>query len=190
AYLATPGQREFKLDDLTVRYLRRELRTHAELNGQTALFGEPEDAEARDLALRAQAVRELADALSEFLARRGGTHLMSDVELPLLTVLAEMERAGIAADREHFAALEAEFGAGVKQAVEEAHRVVGEQFNLGSPKQLQEILFNRLGLPKTKKIKTGYSTDADQLAWLATQTDHELPVIMLRHRDQTKLRTT
>src|SRR5690606_10021560 len=115
---------------------------------------------------------------------------LTDVELPLLTVLAEMERAGIAADRQYFETLEAEFGAAVRQAVEEAHRSVGEQFNLGSPKQLQEILFNRLGLPKTKKIKTGYTTDADALAWLAEQTQHELPVILLRHRDQTKMRVT
>ena len=107
------------------------------------------------------AVRELADALEAFLEPRGGTHLMSDVELPLVTVLAEMERAGIAADRDYFSGLESEFGAAVKQAVEAAHAAVGEQFNLGSPKQLQEILFVKLGLPKTKKIKTGYSTDAD-----------------------------
>ncbi|HLU71071.1 MAG TPA: DNA polymerase, partial [Nonomuraea sp.] len=190
AYLAMPGQRTFALEDLARRYLHRELRAEEEPNGQAALFGDDEDAPAKDLALRAHVVRELAEALEAFLSGRGGTHLLTDVELPLLTVLAEMERAGIAVDRDYFTSLEAEFGAAVKQAVEEAHRVVGEQFNLGSPKQLQEILFNRLGLPKTKKIKTGYSTDADQLAWLATQTDHELPVIMLRHRDQTKLRTT
>jgi DNA polymerase-1 len=68
--------------------------------------------------------------------------------------------------------------------------VVGHAFNLGSPKQLQEILFGELGLPRTKKIKTGYTTDADALTWLAAQTDNELPVILLRHRDRTKLRTT
>ncbi|MET8868542.1 DNA polymerase I [Nonomuraea sp. NPDC004580] len=190
AYLAMPGQRTFALEDLARRYLHRDLRAEHEDNGQAALFGDDEDAPAKDLALRAGAVRELADSLETFLAGRGGTQLLGDVELPLLTVLAEMERAGIAVDSEYFAALEAEFGAAVKHAVEEAHRSVGEQFNLGSPKQLQEILFVRLNLPKTKKIKTGYSTDADQLAWLATQTEHELPTIMLRHRDQQKLRTT
>ncbi|MFG1695619.1 DNA polymerase I [Nonomuraea sp. NPDC049309] len=190
AYLAMPGQRTFALEDLARRYLHRDLRAEHEDNGQAALFGDDEDAPAKDLALRAHVVLELAGALERFLAGRGGTQLLSDVELPLLSVLAEMERTGIAVDRDYFAALEAEFGAAVKQAVEEAHRSVGEQFNLGSPKQLQEILFVRLNLPKTKKIKTGYSTDADQLAWLATQTDHELPTIMLRHRDQQKLRTT
>jgi DNA polymerase-1 len=76
------------------------------------------------------------------------------------------------------------------QAVKEAHGAVGHEFNLGSPKQLQEVLFGELGLPKTKKTKTGYTTDADALAWLAAQTEHELPVIMLRHREQAKLRVT
>ncbi|GAA3083154.1 DNA polymerase I [Streptosporangium carneum] len=190
AYLAMPGQRAFPLEDLVRAYLRRELRGEAETDGQASLFDDEETDAVRDLGLRAMAVRELADALEAFLEPRGGTHLMGDVELPLVTVLAELERAGIAADGAYLSGLEAEFGAAVKQAVDAAHASVGEQFNLGSPKQLQEILFVRLGLPRTKKIKTGYSTDAEQLAWLATQTDHELPTIMLRHRDQAKLRIT
>ncbi|MEU7891328.1 DNA polymerase I [Nonomuraea sp. NPDC049152] len=190
AYLAMPGQRTFALEDLARRYLNRDLKVEEDSGGQAALFGDDDDAPAKDLALRAHAVRELADSLEAFLAGRGGTQLLEEVELPLLSVLAEMERAGIGADRQYLAGLESEFGAAVKQAVEEAHRVVGEPFNLGSPKQLQEIFFVRLNLPKTKKTKTGYTTDADALTWLATQTDHELPIIMLRHRDQQKLRTT
>jgi DNA polymerase-1 len=190
AYLAMPGQRSFPLDDLVLRYLHRELRAESAPGGQGSLFEDADAGAAKDLALRAQAVRDLAESLEDHLSKRGGTRLVTDVELPLVRVLAEVERAGIAADRQYFAALEAEFGAAVKQAVEAAHDAVGEQFNLGSPKQLQEILFVRLGLPKTKRIKTGYTTDADALAWLAAQTDHELPTILLRHRDQTKLRTT
>ncbi|MDP9845019.1 DNA polymerase I [Streptosporangium lutulentum] len=191
AYLAMPGQKSFPLEELVKVYLRRELRGEAEAGGQASLFDDDEgDDTARDLALRALAVRELADALEAFLEPRGGTYLLGDVELPLVTVLAELERAGIAADRDQLGGLESEFRAAVKQAVEAAHAAVGEQFSLNSPKQLQEILFVKLALPKTKKIKTGYSTDAGQLAWLATQTDHELPTIMLRHRDQDKLRTT
>ncbi|RCG33063.1 DNA polymerase I [Sphaerisporangium album] len=190
AYLAMPGQRSFPLDDLVLRYLHRELRAEADTGGQAALFDDPEENAGQELAVRAQAVQELADALEAHLEPRGGARLMREVELPLVRVLAELERAGIAADHAYFTGLEAEFGAAVKQAVEEAHRVVGEQFNLGSPKQLQEILFVKLGLPKTKKIKTGYTTDADALATLATQTDNELPTILLRHRDQTKLRVT
>ena len=86
--------------------------------------------------------------------------------------------------------MEQQFADAVQQAVQEAHAAAGHEFNLGSPKQLQEVLFGELGLPKTKKTKTGYTTDADALAWLAAQTEHELPVIMLRHREQAKLRTT
>jgi DNA polymerase-1 len=190
AYLAMPGQRSFPLDDLVLRYLRRELRAETETGGQAALFDDPDENAWQELAIRAQAVCDLADAMEAHLEPRGGTRLMREVELPLVRVLAELERAGIAADHDYFAGLEVEFGAAVKQAVEEAHRVVGEQFNLGSPKQLQEILFVKLGLPKTKRIKTGYTTDADALATLATQTDNELPTILLRHRDQTRLRTT
>ncbi|WP_031159934.1 DNA polymerase I [Streptosporangium roseum] len=190
AYLAMPGQRTFLLEDLVRAYLQRELRSEAETGGQASLFDDEDDDTARELGLRALAVRELADALEAFLEPRGGTHLMREVELPLVTVLAELERAGIAADGDYFSGLEAEFGAAVKQAVEAAHAAVGEQFNLGSPKQLQEILFVRLNLPKTKKTKTGYTTDADALAWLAAQTEHELPTIMLRHRDQAKLKVT
>ncbi|GAA3426350.1 DNA polymerase I [Streptosporangium sandarakinum] len=190
AYLAMPGQRAFPLEDLARSYLQRELRGQADDGGQASLFDDLEEEAARDLGLRALAVAELADALEAFLKTRGGAGLLRDVELPLVGVLAEMERAGIAADGDHLGRLEAEFGAAVKQAVEAAHACVGEQFNLGSPKQLQEILFVRLGLPKTKKTKTGYTTDADALAWLATQTDHELPTIMLRHRDQAKLKVT
>jgi DNA polymerase I len=190
AYLAMPGQRSFPLDDLVLRYLHRELRAESESNGQAALFDDPDENAGQELAVRAQAVRDLAEALEAHLEPRGGIRLMREVELPLVRVLAELERAGIAADHGYFTGLEVEFGAAVKQAVEEAHRVVGEQFNLGSPKQLQEILFVKLGLPKTKKIKTGYTTDADALAMLATQTENELPTILLRHRDQTRLRTT
>ncbi|GAA2847368.1 DNA polymerase I [Streptosporangium fragile] len=190
AYLAMPGQRAFPLEELARVYLGRELRTEAETGGQTSLFEDENDDAARELGLRALAVAELADALEAFLEPRGGTRLLRDVELPLVTVLAEMERAGIAADREYLGGLEAEFGAAVKQAVEAAHASVGEQFNLGSPKQLQEILFVKLNLPKTKRTKTGYTTDAEALAWLAAQTEHELPTIMLRHRDQAKLKVT
>ena len=101
-----------------------------------------------------------------------------------------MERSGICADRDWLTGLEQQFADAVQQAVREAHASVGHEFNLGSPKQLQEVLFGELGLPKTKKTKTGWTTDADALAWLAPQTEHELPVLMLRYREQQKLRTT
>ncbi|TQN31477.1 DNA polymerase I [Haloactinospora alba] len=192
AYLVQPGQRGFDLSDLCMRYLGRELRENENTDAQLTLDidTDAESAQQHDLATRAQAVADLAATLDGLMAQRGVDRLLHELELPVQRVLADMEHAGIAADREYLSELQETFAAAVRQAVDEAHRAVGREFNLGSPKQLQQVLFDEMGLPKTKKIKTGYTTDADALRWLAGQTENELPVILLRHRDQTKLRTT
>ncbi len=192
AYLIKPGRRSFALDVLSVEYLGRELAPAASDGGQLA-FGEEDDGEsaaAEALMVQARTVLDLGEVFGQRLPEVGAAELLRDVELPTSALLAKMERAGIAADRAHLEGLEQQFAAAVRHAVEEAHASVGHEFNLGSPKQLQEVLFGELGLPRTKKTKTGYTTDADALAWLAGQTDHELPVIMLRHREQAKLRVT
>ncbi|WP_336318556.1 DNA polymerase I [Streptomyces lavendofoliae] len=188
AYLVKPGRRSFALDALSVEYLHREL-APAAADGQLA-FGTDEQAEADALMAQARAVLDLGEAFGEKLTEVGATELLHEVELPTSLLLARMERHGISADRAHLEAMEQQFAGAVQQAVKEAHASVGHEFNLGSPKQLQEVLFGELNLPKTKKTKTGYTTDADALAWLAGQTEHELPVIMLRHREQARLRST
>ncbi|WP_327356856.1 DNA polymerase I [Streptomyces sp. NBC_01304] len=189
AYLVKPGRRSFALDALSLEYLGRELVAAAAAEGQLA-FGADEGAEAETLMVQARTILDLGTAFGEKLEEVGASALLKDVELPTSALLARMERAGIAADRAHLEAMEQQFAGAVQQAVKEAHAAAGHEFNLGSPKQLQEVLFGELGLPKTKKTKTGYTTDADALAWLAAQTDNELPVIMLRHREQAKLRVT
>ncbi|GAA2077149.1 DNA polymerase I [Streptomyces albiaxialis] len=189
AYLDKPGRRSFALDALSVEYLGRELMPTAEADGQLAL-GVDEQAEADALMTKARTILDLGAAFETRLEQVGAEELLRDLELPTSAMLARMERAGIAADREWLTNMEQQFADAVQQAVSEAHASVGHEFNLGSPKQLQEVLFGELGLPKTKKTKTGYTTDADALAWLAAQTEHELPVIMLRYREQQKLRTT
>ncbi|MFD3453619.1 DNA polymerase I [Streptomyces sp. NPDC058691] len=189
AYLVKPGRRSFALDTLSVEYLGRELSPAGGEDGQLA-FGADDEAEADALMVQARAVLDLGEAFAGRLEQDGALRLLSEVELPTSALLARMERAGIAADREHLERLEQRFAGEVQLAVKEAHAAVGHEFNLGSPKQLQEVLFGELGLPKTKKTKTGWTTDADALAWLAAQTEHELPVIMLRHREQAKLRVT
>ncbi|MEU6170745.1 DNA polymerase I [Streptantibioticus parmotrematis] len=189
AYLIKPGRRSFALDVLSVEYLGRELE-HAEEGGGQLAFGVEDGAEAEKLMAKARAVADLAEVFAGRLEQDGALGLLRDVELPTSVLLARMERHGIAADRDHLERLERQFADAVQQAVKEAHAAVGHEFNLGSPKQLQEVFFGELGLPKTKKTKTGYTTDADALAWLAQQTDHELPVIMLRHREQARLRST
>ncbi|MEO6702815.1 MAG: DNA polymerase, partial [Jatrophihabitantaceae bacterium] len=171
AYLVQPGQRAFDLADLALSYLRRELREEtAPDTGQLTLDGgleESDDLRAEVEAVRASAIRDLADALDDKLAAGGGTGLLTDLELPLSFVLAEIEATGIAVDTELLTDLQSELAAAVRDAESEAHQVVGRPFNLGSPKQLQQILFDELELPKTKRTKTGYTTDADALAWLA-----------------------
>jgi DNA polymerase-1 len=189
AYLALPGQRSFDLADLSLRYLNRELRDAEAKSGQLTL-DMPDPAQIPNaLAQRAQATAELADALDIDLASRGATELLAEVELPLVSVLAEMEQAGIAADVDHFVGMSASLGGEVKAAEQAAFAIVGHDFNLGSPKQLQEVLFTELGLPKTKRIKTGYTTDSEALTSLLAQTEHPVLVHLLRHRDVAKLKS-
>ena len=173
AYLALPGQRSFDLADLALRYLHRELRANVEDSGQLTLDGgleESDDALAEVETIRAAAIKDLGDAFDTDLQQREAADLLTSMELPLSYVLADVEAVGIAADTELLLAQQSELGAAVKAVEEDAHAVVGREFNLGSPKQLQEILFDQFGLPKTKRIKTGWTTDADSLAALYEQT--------------------
>jgi len=193
AYLAKPGQRTFELDDLVLRYLHRELRQDQPDDGQLSLLSsEEEDAErlAKAEILRARAVADLADALDAELVKLGGVELQGDLELPLLHVLADLEAVGIAMDAEQLTSLEAQFAARVKQAAQDAYGVIGKEINLGSPKQLQVVLFDELNMPKTKRTKTGYTTDADALQNLFEATAHPFLQHMLEHRDATRLKTT
>ncbi|MEV6846774.1 DNA polymerase I [Actinoplanes sp. NPDC051411] len=194
AYLAKPDQRAYDLTDLALRYLKRELRVEEPETGQLTFdgLGTDEGAAEQGVMLRARATLDLADVLTEELSRDDGDSqkLLMEVEQPLSEVLGEMEHLGIAADTEYLSELEAHFAAEVKAAQQVAHEVVGREFNLGSPKQLQEILFNERGLPKTKKIKSGYTTDADALQSLFAQTEDPLLAHLLRHRDVAKLKST
>ncbi|MFI6243785.1 DNA polymerase I [Micromonospora sp. NPDC050795] len=193
AYLARPDQRSYDLTDLALRYLHRELRVDVPESGQLTLDGlGDEGVVEQNLMLQARATLDLADAIDAELSRDGeqSARLMAGVELPLMRVLATMESTGIAADTDYLSELEAHFAAEVKAAAQGAYEAVGREFNLGSPKQLQEILFTELGLPKTKKIKTGYTTDADALQWLYAQQPHPVLAHLLRHRDVAKLKST
>ena len=128
--------------------------------------------------------------LDDDLERKGGRRLLDEVELPLVDVLASMERTGIAVDVDRLSELEASFGDAVKQAADDAYAAIGHEVNLGSPKQLQVVLFEDLGMPKTKRTKTGYTTDADALAELYAKTEHPFLEALLRHRDASRLRVT
>ncbi|SEP20675.1 DNA polymerase I [Amycolatopsis saalfeldensis] len=195
AYLVRPGQRTFELDDLALRYLHRELRSESgEGDGQLSLLDggaeELEQKEIQEELVKARAVFELAGALGKELDELGGSKLLAELELPLLEVITELEAAGIAVDVEQLTELEAHYLSRVTQAADEAYKVIGKQINLGSPKQLQVVLFDELGMPKTKRTKTGYTTDAEALQSLFEKTEHPFLQHMLEHRDATRLRTT
>ncbi|MFD1826652.1 MULTISPECIES: DNA polymerase I [Mumia] len=188
AYLARPDQRSYDLEDLALRYLHRELRV--EDHGDQLTLDVADDAAAQDAMLQAAAVVELSGALDAELDKQGGRTLLDTVELPLVSVLADMEEVGVAVDTDALETLEEEFATRVRTAADEAYEVIGKEINLGSPKQLQVVLFDELGMPKTKRTKTGYTTDADALQQLYAKTEHPFLLHLLEHRDATRLRVT
>ncbi len=190
AYLSHPDQRSYDLADLTLRYLHRELSGAPSAPDQLSFDIDGGSTAAEEAMAKAHAVVDLAAALGTELQVRGGAQLLTDVELPLVGVLAEMEQHGIGVDVDHLTSLEAQFAGRVKQAEDDAFSVIGKQINLGSPKQLQVVLFDELAMPKTKRTKTGYTTDADALQALYDKTEHPFLQHLLVHRDASRLRQT
>ncbi|MFZ1175081.1 MAG: DNA polymerase I [Mycobacterium sp.] len=193
AYLVRPGQRSFTLDDLSLRYLRRELRAETPEQQQLSLLDDMDGVDeqaVQTLILRAQAVVDLADALDAELDRIDSTPLLRDMELRVQQVLADMESVGIAVDLQLLTELQSQFADQIRDAAEAGYAVIGKQINLGSPKQLQAVLFDELGMPKTKRTKTGYTTDADALQSLFDKTGHPFLQHLLVHRDVTRLKVT
>lgn len=185
-YLAMPGQRSYALPDVEQRVLGR-VRGELGGEGQLDLLGGG-DADDQALGADAAAVADLESSLRPRLAEDGLLALLVDVEQPVALVLAEMEHTGICVDRAGLETLSREFGDAMRTCESAAEKLVGRPFNIGSPKQLQEILFGERGLPKTKKIKTGYTTDAEALQGLYEQTEDPLLAEILAWRDRSKLR--
>ena len=189
AYLEAPGARSYALDDVSQRVLGSAVEQSGDDDGQLALDAD-DSAQLSDLARAAHAVGQISSALQARLDAENLAPLLRDMEIPLAGLLSRMEYAGIAVDRDKLAELSTEFGDAMRRAEEQAHRIVGHSFNLGSPKQLQEVLFVERGLPKTKKIKTGYTTDAEALQNLFATTEDPVLEQLLAWRDVSKLRQT
>ena len=192
AYLCLPDQRSYDLADLTLRHLGRQLKAEeAEPNEQLTLLDAGEGPDESEAAMvRARAVIDLWLSLQSDLTERGAARLLDQIELPLVPVLQRMERAGIAIDTDALGELESYFAAAVANAAKSAFEVIGKEINLGSPKQLQVVLFDELEMPKTKRTKTGYTTDAEALQDLYLRTESPFLLHLLRHRDASKLRQT
>ena len=197
AYLAHPDQRSHKLEDVVSRVLglvlEEETRAADALFDMDEIGAGPSAAQVRAGRLAA-ALHPLAHKLRATLDERGETSLLVDMEMPLSILLEEMETIGIAADADVLDGLSTELGKAVDAAREGAWMAAGREVNLSSPKQLQEILFDHFGLPKTKKTKTGYTTNADALAdlWVKTEerggAGHDFLGFLLTHRDRIKLK--
>ncbi len=136
----------------------------------------------------ADALQRVAPILRRALRDKQVDRVYREIELPLVPVLADMEVAGVAVDVSYLQALGEELRARLDALSEEIYELAGLEFNLGSPKQLAFVLFEKLGLPPLKKTKTGYSTDADVLETLAPH--HPVVAKILQHRELAKLLST
>ena len=138
----------------------------------------------------APALFTLRESLQKELDSRSLTKLFVELELPIANLLARLENSGISVDEKELTKLKEFFDGEVARESIAAHEAAGHEFNVASPKQLQVVLFDELKLPKTKKIKTGFTTDAESLEWLFEKTKHPLLQSLLRIRETNKLKTT
>ena len=178
-YLINPGSRSLHLEDLSEKYLGITPELKEETLFDISLFD----------ARSAGYIWQLKNVIDKELADRNLHALLVDLEIPVLKALCEMEVLGIAVDTKKLQDLEKFFRNEVERESATAYQAAGREFNVASPKQLQAILFDELKLPKTKKIKTGYTTDAESLEWLFSKTAHPVLKSLLRIREAGKLRT-
>ena len=188
SYLVNPGLRSYELEEVAMRVLGFVPDLANENDGQLAL-GE-ESVNVDSLATRANAILSLNAALEPQIEERKLSGLLNNLELPLIEVLAETELTGIAVDLKKLNNLSDEFEKLAKGYEKDAFKIVGHEFNMASPKQLQTVLFDERKLPKTKKTKTGFTTDAEALTDLFAKTKDPVLSSILSWRDITKLKQT
>jgi DNA polymerase-1 len=187
AYLVQPQQRSYDLETLALQYLNKQLRTTGEGDAEGQLALQVTD-DWRDRCLRAQALLALAEVLGEQLAERDQTPLLADLELPLAPVLRRLEQTGVTVEPAVLEEMADSLGDRMRSLREEIYNHADGEFNLDSPKQLQTVLFDQLKLPKTKRMKTGYSTDAAELTRIVDT--HPIIEPLLEYREVSKLKGT
>jgi len=190
AYLANPDRRALDLPSLSERYLNRALVAASVEDGDQPAFDFEDHSSAEASAANARTIADLAAPILAEVSDRGASDLLTKVEIPLTRVLARMEKTGIAVDCDLLVSLRSQFDDRVIQAEQDAYAAIGHEINLSSPKQLQVVLFDELKMPKTRKTKLGFTTDAEALDWLYSETSHPFLEYLLAHRDAIKLRQT
>lgn len=193
SYLIRADNRQHNLDALARDYLGRKTISYDEVTekkrGEQLSFDAVSVSNATDYAGEdADAALSLAEVMAPLIREAEADSLLHDIEIPLARVLCGMELSGICVDTELLGQMSVSFEKKIATLEEDAYVVAGRRFNLASPKQLQEILFDELKLPVQKKIKTGFSTDSDVLETLAPL--HPLPAMLAEHRMYTKLKNT
>ncbi len=192
SYLTDPSRLRHNLDEVSLHYLHRKLIPISDLIGkgskQQTFDTVPIEQACVYAAEDADITWRLAEVFQPMLQERGLENLFETVELPLISVLARMEQTGIALDVALFDELSREVKDRLRALETEIHSLAGEPFQINSPKQLQAVLFEKIGLKPIRKTKTGYSTDVEVLERLAPQ--HPLPEKILEYRMLEKLRGT
>lgn len=189
AYLLDPTEANHSLSALAVKYGTPSIKPDEEVFGKGAKFRIPsDDITGPHLCRKAAVIERLSPVLREQLEKVEMKELFFDLEQPLSTVLARMEKQGIRVDRDGLVQYGKELQQQIEAYVQRIYELAGTEFNLNSPKQLGEILFDKLGLPVVKKTKTGYSTDAEVLEKLAPY--HEIVSNILLYRQLAKLQST
>ncbi len=176
AYLVNPGSRNLELTDLAQRLLgisESSQSLFSDFNPKSAAW-----------------IYRIYNELQNEITTMGMNSLYTEIEQPTLLLLSKMESIGIAVDKEELKSLATHFSQIVNDQTKLAYKEAGHEFNVSSPKQLQAVLFDELNLPKTKKIKTGFTTDAESLDWLFAKTQHPILKNLLRIRETGKLLTT
>jgi len=188
-YLIQPDRRTYELAELAQHHLNISMSSETAKAGQLELSFDGDDAAAAGALVQVAAVvQALSGYFESELKERQAADLLATLELPVSRVLADMETAGIAIDMQRMDEQLADLAKVIDNAQELAFAAIGHEVNLGSPKQLQTVLFEELQLPKTKKIKSGYTTDAASLKNLLEKTGHEFLVQLMAHRESSKLR--
>lgn len=187
-YLIQPDRRSYDLADLSQVHLKVTFAPAGQESAGQLDLGLEEDTKFAVAVQRGYVALLLSEHFAPMLAERGAANLLTELELPVAVVLAQMELTGIDVSRERLDTLMADFTRAMNAAQEAAFAAIGHEVNLGSPKQLQEVLFEELALPKTKKIKTGYTTDAASLKTLLEKTGHEFLAQLMAHREASKLK--